>query len=130
MAADQVDTIVGANAFITGSVRNKGSIQVHGTVVGDIQSDASVFIAETAKVEGPVTAKMIEVAGHVEGSLTGESGIDLLPKSVVKGDVTTQQLSIRAGAIFVGSSHMHLPEVATEEDEAKSPKRKPRLEIE
>lgn len=131
MATDQIDTIVGAHVELTGSLHNQGSIQIHGTIKGDVVSDASVLVGETAIVTGPITAKMVEVAGQVHGSINAEQHIELLGKSVVKGDISTKQLSIKPGAVFIGSSTMEVPGgVQVMDDEASSAKRKPRLEVE
>ncbi|MEI6477723.1 MAG: polymer-forming cytoskeletal protein [bacterium] len=126
MAAEQVDTIVGAQVELKGSIHNPGSIHIHGQVTGDIVSEATVLIGETAIIHGPITAKQVEVAGQVHGSITAEEQIELQPKSLVKGDLTTQRLSIRPGAVFIGKSQMNLPgsEGPTE------PKKRPRLEVE
>jgi cytoskeletal protein CcmA (bactofilin family) len=129
MATDQVDTIVGAQVELTGSLHNQGSIQIHGKIKGDVVSSASVLVGETAVVTGPITAKMVEVAGQVHGSITAEQHIELQSKSMVKGDITTKQLSIKPGAVFIGSSSMEMPSGMEIDDEGSSSKRKPRLEI-
>lgn len=130
MATDQVDTIVGAQVELKGSIRNTGAIHIHGHVTGDITSDTSVLVGETAVVIGPITAKLVEVAGRVQGNISAEQQIELLPKSVVKGDLATKVLSIKPGASFMGTSSMAVPEVDTvEESEAASVRRKPKLEV-
>lgn len=120
MAADQVDTIVGANVELKGSLHNDGPIHVHGRVHGDITSNSSILIGETAIVDGPVTAKQVEVAGQVNGSITAEEQIELQAKSIVRGDIITNKLSIKPGAIFVGTSQMNAP--AEEIHEKKNPR--------
>lgn len=132
MATDQADTIIGANVELTGSLKNRGSIAIHGQIKGDVFSEATVLVGEGAHISGPISAKHIEVAGKVTGSLHAETSIDLLPKSVVKGDIETKQLSIKPGAIFAGTSKMTTVEdTQTEETDAEvAPRRKPRLEIE
>lgn len=128
MPAEQADTIVGAQVELKGSLRNHGSIQVHGTITGDIQSDATVFIGETATVHGPITAKVVEIAGQVHGSVNADEHIELHPKSLVKGDLSTKRLSIKPGAVFVGKSTMPVPEGVKEM--AEEERKKPRLEVE
>jgi len=128
MANEQIDTIIGAQVELTGSLRNEGPIQIHGRVNGDVISQSIVFVGETAVVTGPITAKSVEVAGQVYGSITAEGHIELHPKSQVKGDLTTKQLSIKPGALFFGTSNMELP--GSEATPDNPSKRKPRLEIE
>ncbi|CAN5200538.1 polymer-forming cytoskeletal protein [soil metagenome] len=130
MATDQIDTIVGAHVELTGSLHNQGSIQIHGRIKGDIVSNASVMVGETAIVTGPITAKFVEVAGQVIGSINAEQHIELQGKSIVKGDITTKQLSIKPGAVFIGKSSMDVPGNLEVDEDAGAAKRKPRLEVE
>lgn len=129
MATDQVDTIVGAHVELKGSLHNQGPIHIHGHVTGDIVSDSTVLVGETAIVTGPITAKQVDVAGQVHGTITAELHIELHPKSLVKGDLITNQLSIKPGAVFIGTSQMNIGPEGTAELPA-SEKKKPRLEIE
>lgn len=135
MPADHIDTVVGAQVELKGSLHNHGSIQIHGKVTGDVHSDETVIIGETAVVTGPITAKVVDVAGQVHGSITAEQQIELQPKSMVKGDLSTRIISIKPGAAFIGKSSMLTEsssvnaDVADEESESEPTKRKPRLEI-
>jgi cytoskeletal protein CcmA (bactofilin family) len=125
MATEQIDTVIGAHVQLTGSLKNQGTIHIHGTVTGDVSSEALVIIGETAVVHGPITARQVDVSGQVHGSITASEQIELQPKSLVKGDLTTNRLSIRPGAMFIGKSNMG--EDSPSEDGAK---KKPRLELE
>ena len=127
-ASEQADTIVGAQVEIKGSLHNHGSIHIHGKVTGDIVSDGLVVIGETAVIQGPITARQVDVSGQVHGPINADEQIELQPKSLVRGDLTTAQLSIKPGAIFIGKSQMGMP--ANEETEAPGEKKRPRLEVE
>ncbi len=130
MPSDQVDTIIGAQVELTGSLRNQGAIHIHGHITGDVTSDTMVLVGETAVVNGPITAKQVEVAGQVHGNITAEQQIELQPKSIVKGDLITKILSIKPGANFFGQSKMEAAQESTPTEEGHNPKRKPRLELE
>lgn len=134
MPAEQVDTVVGAHVELKGSLRNRGAIHIHGHVTGDVSSDSTVLIGETAIVHGPITAKQVEVAGQVHGAITAEEQIELQPKSLVKGDLTTHRLSVRPGAVFIGKSNMaetaEQGQMHDDDDDEPVEKKKPRLEIE
>ena len=131
MPGDQPDTIIGVNVELKGSLHNHGSIHIHGKVVGDIFSDSIVIIGETAVVTGPIVAKQVDVSGQVHGSISAETQIELQAKSLVKGDLTTNRLSIKPGATFIGKSQMNMSEEgAAPQDGESAEKKKPRLEIE
>ena len=124
MPAEQTDTIAGANVELKGSLRNRGPIHIHGAVTGDISSDGLVVIGETAVITGPITARQVDVYGQVHGSINAEEQIELQPKSLVQGDLTTSRLSIKPGATFIGKSQMQGSDPTPES------KKKPRVEIE
>ncbi len=123
MAADVSDTTIGAQVELKGSLHNQGPISIYGTVIGDISSNATVFVGEGARVEGPISAKDVDIAGKVDGAVSAENKIELQPKSQVNGEISCAQLSIKPGALFVGSSQMP----GTSHDS--SEKRKPALEV-
>jgi cytoskeletal protein CcmA (bactofilin family) len=129
MAAEQTDTTIGAGVELKGSLHNKGPIAIHGKIIGDVVSDGAIMVGETAVVQGPITAKSVDVSGQVHGSITAEEQIELQPKSMVKGDLTTSRLSIKPGALFVGKSQMNGGKEAVVET-PETEKKKPRLEIE
>lgn len=131
MAAEQSDTIVGANVELTGSLRNTGPIHIFGKVTGDITSDGLIVVGESAIINGPVSGRQVDVSGKVVGSIMASEQVELQPKSVVKGDITTAKLSIKPGATFNGKSKMNIGSSQVDEEEYMiSDKRKPRLEIE
>ncbi|MBU6389191.1 polymer-forming cytoskeletal protein [Patescibacteria group bacterium] len=130
MAADQADTVIGAQVELKGSLHNHGPIQIHGKVIGDVASDELVVVGETAVITGPVVARQVIVYGQVHGPVTAEQLIEMNPKSLVKGDLTTNQLSIKPGAVFVGKCQMNSAPVEAAAAEEPASKRKPHLEVE
>lgn len=118
---ENVDTIIGANVKIKGSLKNPGSIQINGTVEGEIRSEQIVTIGETAVVAGPIQAKVVEISGTVKGVVNGIEKVDLNPKAQISGDIITKILIIKQGAIFNGKSQMtgEPGAAATEEPEEK-----------
>ncbi|MBI2590205.1 polymer-forming cytoskeletal protein [Candidatus Berkelbacteria bacterium] len=99
-------TVVGANVKLTGTLSDVNDIIVHGTVEGEIISDKTVTISETASVKGPVTAQMVSVSGKVQGGITAHQKLELLPTANVGGAITTKELLIKPGATFNGKSTM------------------------
>jgi cytoskeletal protein CcmA (bactofilin family) len=132
MPNDSIDTTVGANVELKGSLRNQGPIHIHGKVIGDIHSDSLVVVGETAVITGPINARQVDVAGQVHGAIVVTEQIELQPKSLVKGDITSAVLSIKPGAVFIGKSQMNSNHIAEEmaQEVNEEDKKKPRLEIE
>lgn len=106
------NTVVGANVKLVGTLYDANEITIHGKIEGEVKSDKTVIVTETAYVKGPVTADIIQVAGSVHGSITATGKLEILPTGKVYGSTTTKDLSIRSGAIFIGKSTM--PEAGKE----------------
>ena len=99
-------TIVGANVKLVGTLSDANEIVVHGKVEGEVLSEKSVVISETAFIKGPITADMVQIAGEVHGSIVASGKLEILPTGKVFGSITTKDLNIRSGAIFVGKANM------------------------
>ncbi|PIU24405.1 cell shape determination protein CcmA [Candidatus Berkelbacteria bacterium CG08_land_8_20_14_0_20_39_8] len=103
---ENVDTIIGLNVNLKGNLKNQGSIQVNGSVEGEIRSDDNVNVGETAVVKGPISAKVVEVSGTVKGIIEASEKLEINPTGKVIGDINVKSLIIKQGAIFVGKSAM------------------------
>jgi cytoskeletal protein CcmA (bactofilin family) len=123
---NNVDTIIGVNVVLKGNLHNKGSIQINGTVEGEIRSDENVNIGETAKIKGPVVAKTIEISGEVKGLVEATDKLEVNPTGKIIGDINAKSLIIKQGATFIGKSAMPAGSVSEEtkaEIKAESPKK-------
>jgi cytoskeletal protein CcmA (bactofilin family) len=139
MAQSEIDTVIGAQVELKGSLHNEGPILIHGRIIGEVSSNANVLVGESAVITGPINAKGVEVSGQVIGNITALDLIELQPKSLVKGDLNCVVLSIKPGASFIGKSQMNSNETTPlkasefKEDqpslEEPTVKHKPRLEI-
>ena len=103
---ENVDTIIGINVSLKGNLKNKGSVQINGTVEGEVRSDESVTVGETAVIKGPVIAKTIEVSGTIKGLVEATEKLEINPTGKIVGDIIAKNLVIKLGAIFVGKSMM------------------------
>lgn len=113
MENTQIDTIIGINVVLKGNIKNKGSIQINGTVEGEVRSEENVMIGETAHVKGPVSAKTVEVSGTVSGLVEATEKLEVNPMGKIVGDINAKTLVIKQGAVFVGKSTMIQEGVAT-----------------
>lgn len=99
-------TTVGANVVLSGTLKDSNDIVVHGKVEGEVISEKSVFIGDSANVKGPITAQSITISGRVKGAVTAHEKLELTPTAKVFGSIATKDLVIQSGAIFVGKSEM------------------------
>jgi cytoskeletal protein CcmA (bactofilin family) len=120
-------TIIGSSVKLIGAIRDGNDIVVHGSVEGELGSDRSVTVGETATVKGPITGAVVMIAGTVRGSIEAGERLELLPTGKVYGNIATKDLIIRSGALFVGKSTMSSAE-AKETEEIKEKEQSVELE--
>jgi len=99
-------TVIGTNVKIVGTLYDANEIIMHGKIEGEVKSDKTIIVSETAYIKGPVTAETIQVAGQIDGSIIATGKLEILPTGKVFGSITTKDLNIRSGAIFIGKSNM------------------------
>ncbi len=103
-------TVIGSNVLLTGILKDSGDITIHGRMEGEVSSERSIVVGETAEIKGPISGQIITVAGVVRGSIDAGQKLELLPTGKVYGSIATRELIIRSGAIFVGKSTMPVEE--------------------
>lgn len=97
-------TVIGANVKLLGAINDVNDITVHGKVEGEVNSEKTVTIGETAEIKGPVSGAIVTVAGLIRGSIEAIDRLEILPTGKVYGNIATGDLIIRSGAKFVGKS--------------------------
>lgn len=106
-------TVIGANVKLVGTIRDVNDITVHGIVEGEVISEKTVTIGETAQIKGPVSGATVSIAGLVRGSIDASNRLEILPTGKVHGNITVKDLIIRSGALFIGKSTMSADETVS-----------------
>lgn len=103
-----VNTIVGEDTAIKGTIHSQRSIRVEGAIEGEINSQGEVFIGEKSKVKANIYGKRVVIAGEVTGNIEAISGLHICKTGRVYGDITGDQLVIEEGAIYKGRVNMDI----------------------
>jgi cytoskeletal protein CcmA (bactofilin family) len=101
-----MNTIIGKDTVITGTIDVKGGLRVDGTAKGKVICDESITIGPTGVVESEIEAGTIIIAGRLLGNINAAEKVELQAKCEVEGDIRTKSLTIEQGAIFCGACNM------------------------
>ena len=101
-----MNTIIGKETVITGTLDIKGDLRVEGSVKGKIVSSGCVTVGSTGLVEAEIEAESAIVAGAMKGNVKTTEKIELQAKCEMEGDIRTKSLIIEQGAVFCGSCDM------------------------
>lgn len=95
-------TCIDANSELDGKLRCKDTIRVDGRVKGEIRSERSVILGESARVQGRIHGDSVLVAGEVKGDIMADRKITLERTARVTGDLATPGIVIEEGAKLEG----------------------------
>jgi cytoskeletal protein CcmA (bactofilin family) len=101
-----MNTIIGKDTVITGTLDVKGALRVDGSVKGKIICSDCVTIGATGEVEAEIEANAAIIAGQMVGNISTTDKIELQAKCEMNGDLKTKSLIIEQGAVFCGACNM------------------------
>ena len=98
----KLDTYVGEDTSLVGTLNSKKSLTIYGSVKGAIECQGRVVIGQTGNVEGDVSGDDVTISGKVVGNVTAKSKLELASTGVLQGDVKTHRLIMEDGSKFDG----------------------------
>jgi cytoskeletal protein CcmA (bactofilin family) len=99
-------TVIGGETRIAGPLFGKDDLEVHGTVEGPVHGEASVTIADGARIGGEVRGREVIVGGELVHPVFASVMVRLLTTARVTGDIEAPRLAIDEGAVFDGQIRM------------------------
>ncbi len=102
----KIDTIIGKDSVITGTIDVKGPLRIDGTIKGKVNSTDTVTVGNSGDIDAEVNCKNAIVSGKVAGNIIASEKVELQAKAEISGDIRTKSLVIEQGAIFCGSCNM------------------------
>jgi cytoskeletal protein CcmA (bactofilin family) len=101
-----LNTIIGKDSVIEGTIEVQGGLRVDGVVRGRISASDSLAVGDSGRVEADLASSMVVVGGKVSGNILAKDKVELQSKAEVEGDITTKNLIIEEGAVFHGRCNM------------------------
>ena len=96
-------TCIRSQTEITGTLDANGdSVLVEGCQRGDIVNAGAVFVNETGRVFGDISADEVIVAGHVEGQIRAANRVEVHATGLVQGEVSASSCLWLEGGRVIG----------------------------
>jgi cytoskeletal protein CcmA (bactofilin family) len=102
----QMNTIIGKDSVITGTIDIKGPLRIDGRVKGQVNSSDTVTVGASGTIEAELNCKVATISGRVDGNIIASEKVELQAKAEINGDLKTKSLVIEQGAVFCGSCNM------------------------
>lgn len=103
---EKMNTIIGKDSVITGSIDVKGPLRVDGKIKGQVHCSDTVTVGIGGELEAEINCRNASISGKVMGNIIATEKVELQAKAEIDGDLKTKSLVIEQGAIFSGSCHM------------------------
>lgn len=101
-----VNTLVGRGSHFEGKMTFEGTVRVDGSFAGEIVSDDTLIIGESAEVRAELDVATVIIYGIVYGNIHATGSIQLKPGAHLVGNIVTPALVVEPGAAFDGSCRM------------------------
>lgn len=101
-----VNTLVGRGSHFEGKMTFEGVVRVDGSFSGEIVSDDTLIIGESAEVRADLDVANVVIYGVVYGNIHATNTVELKPGSHLVGNVVSPSLVVEKGAAFDGSCRM------------------------
>jgi len=104
--------ILNADVEIKGNLKFSGELTLEGKLDGEIQSEGTLHLGDSAVVQGNISVGSVVVRGKVTGNVTAKDKIEVKSRTELFGDIRAAKLVIEEGVTFVGKTEVNPNKVA------------------
>jgi cytoskeletal protein CcmA (bactofilin family) len=110
--SEDITTILGKGSKFDGKLTFEGTVRIDGRFSGEIHTDGTLIIGESAEVEANIHAATVVVQGRVRGDVSASESLSIQAPARVHGNLTTPNLMIEKGSFFEGHCTMSEESIA------------------
>jgi len=97
---------------IKGNLKFAGELTFDGKLDGEIQTEGTLHLGDSAIINGNINAQTVIVRGKVTGNIVAKEKIEIKSKAELFGDIKSSKLVIEEGVTFVGKTEVNPNKVA------------------
>ncbi|MFW6146961.1 MAG: bactofilin family protein [Thermodesulfobacteriota bacterium] len=117
-AKDEINAFLGKDTEFDGKFSFTGTVRIDGKFSGEIFSNGTLIIGESAVVESKVHVGEMIIRGEVHGDIFAENKIEINVPGKLFGNIQTQRLVVEEGVVFDGTCKMQALHKETSYDTA------------
>lgn len=99
--------ILSADVEIKGNIKFGGELTFEGKLEGEIQTDGTLLLGDSAVINGNINAQSVVVRGKVNGNIVAKEKIEIKTKAELFGDIRASKLTVEEGVTFVGKTEVN-----------------------
>lgn len=103
---NDVNTVVGQGSHFEGKMTFEGVVRIDGSFVGEIISDDTLIIGESAEVRADLQVATVIIYGAVYGNILATECVEIRNPGHIIGNIISPALAVEKGGVFDGSCRM------------------------
>lgn len=107
---DRMNAFLGKETEFEGKLSFAGAVRIDGRFKGEILTEGTLIVGETARVEAEIRAGHVIVSGRVRGDLAATDRIEIHAPGEVFGNIRAPIVTIDEGVVFEGTCRMKNPD--------------------
>ena len=105
-SGDEIKAFLGKDTEFEGKLTFTGAVRIDGHFKGEVFSEGTLIVGETAVIESDIQASHIIISGDVRGNIVAENRIEIHSPGKVCGNLKAPVVTIDEGVIFEGNCQM------------------------
>jgi cytoskeletal protein CcmA (bactofilin family) len=126
---DEINAFLGRDTEFEGKFSFTGAVRVDGKISGEIFSNGTLIVGESAVIKAQIHVAHIIISGEVHGDILAEKKIEITVPGKLFGNIKTPKLVLEEGVIFEGNCKMKDLKEETNNDRAVSQKQTEGLSV-
>ena len=121
-AGNSTKNVLNSDVEIKGNLRFTGELTFEGKLEGEIASDGTLHLGDSAVITGNINVGSVTVRGRVNGNVTAKDKIEIKSKTELFGDIRASKLAVEEGVTFVGKTEVNPNKVTPSVKPPEAPK--------
>lgn len=115
--SNEINAFLGQDTEFEGKLSFTGAVRIDGGFKGEIITEGTLIVGESACIESDIHAAHIIISGEIRGNISAEERIEIHSPGKVYGNIKAPILVIDEGVVFEGRCRMKSvePEAAEKE---------------
>lgn len=99
--------VLNAEVEIKGNLKFAGELTLEGKLDGEINSEGTLLLGDTAVINGNINAASVVLRGRINGNVVAKDKIEIKAKTEMFGDIKASKLTIEEGVTYVGKTEVN-----------------------
>lgn len=103
---DEINAFLGKDTEFEGKLSFKGTVRVDGRFIGEIFTEGTLIVGESAIIRSDIHVSHIIISGEIRGNIIADNRIEIHAPGKVFGNIQSPTIIIEEGVIFEGNCRM------------------------